>query len=373
MTEPLTHLDDRFWNRLLKAIEEGQLVPVIGSQLLAWNDQNKIQTLQQLVAMRVLMHPLISHLQGIPLLGTKLGDTIHREEFTKLLMDMAAGNNFGLDKNAFTDSTKDKLKGMLKNNGIDDLATKVRHNIALMQEANRRLVANINSWFDQTMDRESDRFTASTRVVTVVCTLIVVATAQLDTLDVINRLSMDDKLRETLVVKAIKVDEAQHLSNTSNSDDKDVSAFDPQANTPEKAKPIAKAAGNQPSTLATQSETTDKSTDKKQTESVNIQSVKEDLKTLEDLGLINIIGNGKINWWEHWCEVNPVGILLSVVLVSLGAPFWYGALKDLLKLRSALAGQDDQQRQERQTTQPSEQTKARPNPTTSTPTIKPAL
>jgi hypothetical protein len=52
MAEQLTHLDDRFWNRLLKAIEEGQVVPVIGSQLLTWNDQDKIQTLQPLVAMR---------------------------------------------------------------------------------------------------------------------------------------------------------------------------------------------------------------------------------------------------------------------------------------------------------------------------------
>ena len=54
MPEQLTHLDDRFWNRLLKAIEEGQVVPVIGSQLLTWNDQDKMQTLQQRVAMRVL-------------------------------------------------------------------------------------------------------------------------------------------------------------------------------------------------------------------------------------------------------------------------------------------------------------------------------
>ncbi|MDD1622749.1 MAG: toll/interleukin-1 receptor domain-containing protein [Methylococcaceae bacterium] len=54
MTEPLTHLDDRFWNRLLKAVEEGQVVPVVGSQLLGWPDQGRIQTLQQRVALRVL-------------------------------------------------------------------------------------------------------------------------------------------------------------------------------------------------------------------------------------------------------------------------------------------------------------------------------
>ena len=52
MAEQLTHLDDRFWNRLLKAIEEGQVVPVVGSQLLTWNDQNSTQSLQQQVAKR---------------------------------------------------------------------------------------------------------------------------------------------------------------------------------------------------------------------------------------------------------------------------------------------------------------------------------
>lgn len=54
MAEQLTHLDDRFWNRLLKAIEEGQVVPIVGSQLLTWEDQNIPQSLQQRVAKRVL-------------------------------------------------------------------------------------------------------------------------------------------------------------------------------------------------------------------------------------------------------------------------------------------------------------------------------
>ncbi|PPK73912.1 hypothetical protein B0F87_11323 [Methylobacter tundripaludum] len=42
MAKQLTHLDDRFWNRLLKAIEEGHVVPVVGSQLLTWIDQNNV-------------------------------------------------------------------------------------------------------------------------------------------------------------------------------------------------------------------------------------------------------------------------------------------------------------------------------------------
>jgi hypothetical protein len=41
------------------------------------------------------------------------------------------------------------------------------------------------------------------------------------------------------------------------------------------------------------------------------------------------------------------GIVLSALLLSLGAPFWFEALKDLLRLRSVIAGKDDLQRLQR--------------------------
>jgi hypothetical protein len=37
------------------------------------------------------------------------------------------------------------------------------------------------------------------------------------------------------------------------------------------------------------------------------------------------------------------------MLLSLGAPFWYNALKNLIRLRSLIAQKDDDQRQTRQT------------------------
>jgi hypothetical protein len=43
------------------------------------------------------------------------------------------------------------------------------------------------------------------------------------------------------------------------------------------------------------------------------------------------------------------GIVLSALLLSLGAPFWFEALKDLLRLRSVIAGKDDLQRAQRST------------------------
>jgi hypothetical protein len=54
------------------------------------------------------------------------------------------------------------------------------------------------------------------------------------------------------------------------------------------------------------------------------------------------------DWRRGWSQVNPVGILVTGLLLSLGAPFWYNSLSRLLQLRSALAVKDDKQRAERQ-------------------------
>ena len=47
-------------------------------------------------------------------------------------------------------------------------------------------------------------------------------------------------------------------------------------------------------------------------------------------------GVGK-RWREGWNAAHWFGVLFSVGLLSLGAPFWYNALKNLTSLRSAVA------------------------------------
>jgi len=48
------------------------------------------------------------------------------------------------------------------------------------------------------------------------------------------------------------------------------------------------------------------------------------------------------------------GIVLTWILLSLGAPFWYDTLKDMLKLHSSLASKEEVQRKDRQTDTPSD-------------------
>jgi hypothetical protein len=55
------------------------------------------------------------------------------------------------------------------------------------------------------------------------------------------------------------------------------------------------------------------------------------------------------DWPKRLMDARKIpGMILSVLLMSLGAPFWFNALKDLLKLRSSLAEKDDAQRAQRQ-------------------------
>jgi hypothetical protein len=56
----------------------------------------------------------------------------------------------------------------------------------------------------------------------------------------------------------------------------------------------------------------------------------------------------RADWSGSGLHPNPVGVLLSAVLLSFGAPFWFNALKNLLQLRSILAQKDDEQRAQRQ-------------------------
>jgi len=51
---------------------------------------------------------------------------------------------------------------------------------------------------------------------------------------------------------------------------------------------------------------------------------------------------------QTWTRTRLPGITLSAMLLSLGAPFWYNALKDLVGLRPILARKEQAHREQRQ-------------------------
>src|SRR6185503_816394 len=90
-----------------------------------------------------------------------------------------------------------------------ELSHMARQNLAILHAAESDLVGKINNWFDQTMDRTAQRFTASTRAITFVGAIIVAFGLQVDTPALVNRLAADDHLRAQFVAEATTLYESQ--------------------------------------------------------------------------------------------------------------------------------------------------------------------
>jgi hypothetical protein len=304
------------------------------ADLLAQIQPGMPREIAEKIAEAVLSHPLVSDVNG------KLGSVIHREELTKLLLELGSGEGpQDLPKDA-----KDQLVKALAANGAGtpeeikqklqnvrslalqlelahpELTNAARARIAMLEQASSQLIGKINLWFDQTMDRVSGRFTASTRLVTFVVGLLIALILQLDTGALVSRLSIDESTRKALI------DTATGLTTT----------------------PVASAGQSN-----TAGENVPKQSNPVPSEAFSFSSP-ADQRAVRDLMTSNIIGvpTSWNDWWGRWDWDNAlmkiIGILLTAVLLSLGAPFWYNALQNLVKLRSVIASKDDQQREQRQ-------------------------
>jgi hypothetical protein len=285
------------------------------ANLLRQIDPKLTEKLAQEISTGVLTHPLVAGSFG------GKGAVVHREEFTKLLMDLGSGEGLKtLDSDA-----QEALKLLLTRNGIDrpsetlasirltalelerthpELAEDARHTMAIIANASSHLVAKVNSWFDRTIDRVKIRFTVTTRTLTFLSALLVAFVVQLDAFALINGLSVNDQLRTQLAAQAIKginIEQGKASSALSDLKTSDVS-----------------------------------------------QNLNQYLGNLAQFGVIKV--PHAIADYAGWPDKLP-GILFSVLLLSLGAPFWYTTLSTLLRLRSALAEKDDVQRDMRQSAQ----------------------
>jgi hypothetical protein len=289
------------------------------------------------IAEAILTHPQIKSA------GSRYGTVIHREELTALILELAADDG----ANRLDPSLRTYLCQLLGENGIADpvktmdkvrtltlvlesahpeLSNNERYAMAFLQEASSRFLAKMNGWFDQTIDRVADRFTNSTRLITFVGSLLVALILQLDTVTLVNRLSADPVLRQALVEKALRIDQQNPLPEAAAAA-AGTAAVQPSPTTP--------GAGGKPPLFPSLSE-----------------KDRENLQTLASFDLIEIpstVDAWLKSWQEGKWELKLLGIILTAMLLSLGAPFWYNALKNLIRLRSLIAQKDDDQRLTRQT------------------------
>ena len=306
------------------------------------------KTKARAVASQILRHSLVSGSSVFGgLLKPRLGNVVHREEFIKLLIglaldqrgDGAPQDTDGKGQDASPRDQGDReareaVKAALRSHDVDpaatllairsvalqfertapELSSMARQNAAILAAAPNDFVAKIHNWFDQTMDRTSQRFTASTRVITFAGAFLVAFGLQVDTPSLVNRLAADDAMR------AAFVEQGKAMSSGGATSQPNPSA----GTTPPAQKPVTTAPDP------------------------NAQKEREYRAFLAANGIIKLPTSD--DWGEGFTLGSVFGMLITALLLSVGAPFWYGALSQLLRLRSVLAGKDDAQRAERQLT-----------------------
>ena len=245
-----------------------------------------------------------------------------------------------------------------------DLSNATRTDMVLLQEASSAFLAKIHSWFDQTIDRTVDRFTLTARKVTFGCAAVVVVFLQLDTIALINQLSTDSQLRNTLVQQAMDISASSGATGATTSGVAASAASGATGatsgvtgSTSSGATGTTTSGTNAPATPATGAIGTSGRTSATTVDAVHelrhqLDINSDQIQGLASLGLFRVpqsVGE----WAKEFQSGNAImkisGLLISVVLLSLGAPFWYNALKTLIGLRSVVAGKDDEQRKQRQT------------------------
>ena len=333
------------------------------------------------ISKSILKDPLVSDL------GSRLGTVIGRGEFVKMLLDVAAGNG----SQQLKPDVVNALKTAMEKNGIADpqaavedirsfaltleksnpeLANDVRMNMAIMHEAGSQFVAKINGRFDQIIDRVAARFTSSTQLVTFALALTVAFAIQLDAIGLVNRLSTDTQLRQNLILAGNNIPQGQTPAGVSSQTSSGAGAVSPGGNQnagadssqKKSSAPALSAPPNNSVPKDTKPDSKDAAASATQPGSGNGVATQPPSPTtpapivpdrvVSDVDAI-LGSTGLISApdWNNFTLRKVLGILLSAVLLSLGAPFWYETLKTGLHLRAAIADKDDAQRLVRQTTQ----------------------
>jgi hypothetical protein len=228
-------------------------------------------------------------------------DAITREDLIETLLVLAQKNTELKDKIAALAPSFDPqaLLAHVRRTALElsverpDLAAAVVRATALARSPLAPLASEVFGVFDSTMDRVSVKFTAQSRKLVAIFGIAVALAIPLDTFDLLKRLTRSDAAREQAVALA-------------------------------------------------------------QTFAMNQSGVEQTPRDVR-LGVaklqaaeVIVVPSSRAEWLARWQQVNWAGVAISALLLTLGGPFWFTVLKDLLRLRSAAASQESQDRAQRQ-------------------------
>lgn len=297
------------------------------------------------LAKTVLKHPLVAshNWRGAEQEGT----VIQREELIRVLLDLASSSDklppqiaralrVALGIGPDDAVTPKQILEAIERRTMElevvspKLSAQVVRTQAIVEHATGVFVTALMTWFDDLSERMTQFFAKRARAITIVVASVIALSLPLDSIALLKRLAIDDALRARLVAAAQKVSESPVV---------------------EKTTVVATTA---PDTSADSA----KAGDAKQGDAAQAaaENPNEDVKVLveewQSLDIIRIPELAELLTVQAWYERyrSLPGIALTIALLSLGAPFWFEALKNLLRLRPVLAQTEEADRNERKET-----------------------
>jgi hypothetical protein len=238
-----------------------------------------------------------------------------------------------------------------------------------------KLEHDVGQWFDTVMNRLSDIFTRKTRVITVVISALIVIALHIDSGEILSQIVHSPELRAKLTTmsdsalsQADKIFDNSERAAASIDDMKKAHAQRSVQDEKSEDGGIVAALGKVPAHLtrcvdgrnalfettkglAKQQEILDEFDEECQDKTRQamgdsydeIRGLRTDLEKTE-LKIIptQMAGNNVFQSWKGWWRAysakrHLAGTLVSVLFLSLGAPFWFNALRQLSNLKPAIA------------------------------------
>jgi hypothetical protein len=312
----------------------------------------------------ILRHPAIAS-TGF-LLGRRQAVAIRVEELYRLLDQYGQSLPKGHELKSLFDELPPEAARIEKlatdlAQAVPVTAATLRAGMAGVFAQQSELVAGVNQWFDTVMDRTSQRFTMHTRWLSVAGAVVLTVALRLDTPAVLNRIWSNAALREQLVSvgapAALRMaDSVQTYQNTQRAL---ATLAIGQVGAAQQDTALKRILGAAPSNLATLQQGADwlAGALKGRKDSVTVLTAYRDGMAVQADSLLgryartsrdvrSALADTAIGIFQTpfpklgkywWNADHAVRGLISIVLLSLGAPFWFKALKQAANLRPALA------------------------------------
>ena len=316
------------------------------------------------ISEKVLKHPAVASPAG------RSASAIGSDELLAILKEFATDNNKFLGKEA-----KDTLRAYINdvvppeaqnyaNQVVDEFkklfpqeVSKLDEALNLAQRKTSKLSNELNRWFDTIMNRTTDRFVFLTRFLSITLALCLSLALQLDSLELLKNLSTNPELRAKLIQSAdttLSRAQTELLRKSIAVEALEAIKYD-----------IAELKEKQiPNDLVTHSQGVSWLKQTMMPDEIIVDATakyeeKFDKFTRKRLGLFGTefqelradLEKSRLvvfpaSWEEYqkrWENIgkHTLGIIISVLLLSLGAPFWFNVLKTVATLRPILAGTTD--------------------------------